>query len=496
MNRWVGELAVASICGVLLGCGGGSSSDEVTPAAAEVVSVGTITGFGSVIVNGVRFDDSGATVTINDQAASSAQLKVGMVVQVEGSVNACPSADVALCEGIAARIRFRSNIEGPITTINRLTNTLQVMGRDIVVDDTTVFEGTTAADLAGLSVGDMVSVSGLAEQEHVRARLLERTGTFQNGTTPVMLYGLAASVNTSLGTCAVDGVQVRFQGVPASDLPTGGVANGQYVNVQGKVYDNGVMTADRIQLRDRISYPDASVVEVEGFVSGFISVANFIVGGQQVDATGAIFRNGTATDLKDGVKVEVEGTMADAVLVASKVIFRQEVNAQIVAPIQSKNGSTASFVVLGQSVLTTPLTLFLDSSGKGGRATPTLGYADLAVADRVDVRAYKDSAGKLVARLVERTDPDPVLIAKGPVDVKAPVTKFTMLGIDVATGASTRYRDEFSNLISDAEFYALLQVPPAPPSTTRVQGVASATSLSTIDATRSTSTRGEVELAH
>ena len=32
--------------------------------------------------------------------------------------------------GIATRIRFRNNLEGPVTAINRLTNTLQVMGLD------------------------------------------------------------------------------------------------------------------------------------------------------------------------------------------------------------------------------------------------------------------------------------------------------------------------------------------------------------------------------
>ena len=480
MKRWMNGLVAASLCGWLLGCGGGSSTDDVAPATTPIVSVGVITGFGSVVVNGVRFDDSRATVTINDQTATSAQLKIGMVVQVEGSVNACPNAELALCEGIAARVRFRNNLEGPVTTVNRLTNTLQVMGRDIVVDDLTVFDGTTLSGLAGVNVGDMVMVSGLTEQARVRARLIQRTGIFQDGSTPVVVHGLVANVNTSLGTCTVDGVQVRFQGVAAADLPANGVANGQYVAAQGRAYGGGVMAADRLQLRDRISYPDATLVALEGYVSGYLSAASFIVGGQQVDATKAVFLNGVAADLKDGVKVQVEGTVVGAVLVASKVNFRQEVSAQIVAPIQSKNSTGASFVLLGQNVTTTPLTLFLDSSSKGGRATPTLAYADLAVSDRVDVRLFKDSAGKLVATLVERTDPDPMLIVRGKVDSKAPLTSFTLVGIGVSTGPATRYRDESSTLVSDAAFYALLQVPPAAPTMVRAQGVASPTAKPSI----------------
>jgi hypothetical protein len=82
------------------------------------------------------------------------------------------------------------------------------------------------------------------------------------------------------------------------------------------------------------------------------------------------------------------------------------------------------------------------------------------------------------------------------VDSKSPLTRLGLLGIDVATGPATRYRDTLGNLISDIDFYALLQVPPAMPTIVRVQGEALAGSLNTIDATRATSTRGEVEIAH
>ena len=421
-----------------------------------------------------------------------------MVVAVEGGVSACPNADVALCEGVATRIRFRNNLEGPITAINRLTNTLQVMGREVVVDDSTAFDGTSVSDLSALAVGDVVAVSALTEQNRLRARLLQRTGVFTDGATPIMVHGQVANLNAASGTCTVDGVAVRFQGLSAGDLPAGGLAEGQYASVQGRRFGSGLMTADRIQLRDRISYPDASAVELEGHVSGFVSVADFLVDAQRVDASAAVFRNGTAADLKDGAKVEVEGTMSGAVLRASKVIFRLEANAQIVAPIQRKDAGVVSLTVLGQGVVTTPLTQFVEHVAAGGSLGGPLSgisYADLAVNDRVDVRAYKDSTGMLVATRVERTEPSPLLIAKGAVDAKAPVTQLTLLGIEVDTGAATRYRDAIGNLINDIAFFDLVQAPPAVPTIVRAQGVASTTSANAIDSTRSASTHGEVEIA-
>ncbi len=550
----------------LLGACGGDGGDSASPPAAEPKAgtfVGTITGFGSVIVNGIRFDDSGAVVTINDQPGTVAQLKVGMVVTIEGSVHACPNPDVVLCTGVASRIRFRNNLDGPITAVNRLTNTIQVMGRLVELDDTTIVEGGTAADISGLAIGDVVWISGLEEQDRIRARLVERTSTYVPGTTPMQVYGTVSNVNAAQGTCTVDGVPVGFQALAPANLPPGGLANGQYVEVTGTGNGNGLVTADRIQDRDRISYPDATLVEIEGYVTSFVSVSDFVVAGQRVDASDAMFVNGTAADLKDGVKVEVEGTMSGALLIARKVIFRLEANAktmnvQIVAPIQSKAPATMSLTVLGKTVKTTPLTQFIDrvssaagpvrmaiavgaggsdsaggSAGAGGSTTaggsdnsggaggPTdsggsagaggtagaggsngaggppspLAYADLQVGDRVDVMAYQDASGALVATRVERTNPDVVLIARGPVDTKVPLIRLTLFGIDVTTGANTRYRDIDSNLITDAAFYALVQVPPAVPSVVRAQGIASAASGSTIDATRTADTRGEVEIA-
>jgi disulfide oxidoreductase YuzD len=96
---------------------------------------------------------------------------------------------------------------------------------------------------------------------------------------------------------------------------------------------------------------------------------------------------------------------------------------------------------------------------------------------------------------VERTTPDATLIIRAKVEAKTPTTTFKLVGIDVSTGPSTRYRDALSNLISADEFYALLQVSPAVPTMVRAQGVTSAVSMSTVDATRTNDTRGEVEVA-
>ena len=74
------SLIAALAIPVLFACGG---SDDPAPVAATQTtqtSVGTITAFGSVVVNGIRFDDSAATINMDDALTTRDRLRVGMVV--------------------------------------------------------------------------------------------------------------------------------------------------------------------------------------------------------------------------------------------------------------------------------------------------------------------------------------------------------------------------------------------------------------------------------
>lgn len=59
--RYVKTIAAVLAIPILSACGG---SDDPAPPAATQTAIGTISGFGSVIVNGIRFDDSAASVSM------------------------------------------------------------------------------------------------------------------------------------------------------------------------------------------------------------------------------------------------------------------------------------------------------------------------------------------------------------------------------------------------------------------------------------------------
>ena len=108
--RSAAALALALVVSIFIGCGGGGGSVAgVGSGGTGSFASGSISGFGSIVVNGIHYDESaasaaGAIQNEDGLVGSSASLKLGMVVNVTGSAisnryyNATP-------EGICIRDR-------------------------------------------------------------------------------------------------------------------------------------------------------------------------------------------------------------------------------------------------------------------------------------------------------------------------------------------------------------------------------------------------------
>ena len=112
--------AAACALSMLAACGGG---DDPAPGPTQT-AIGTISSFGSLVVNGVRFDDTAASITMDDSAGTRDRLRVGMVVQVRGRINANGT-------GVANTIRYNDCVQGPITAMNQVQNTVTVLGQTV-----------------------------------------------------------------------------------------------------------------------------------------------------------------------------------------------------------------------------------------------------------------------------------------------------------------------------------------------------------------------------
>lgn len=158
-GRLFGWLAAVFVMSVLMACGG-SGGDVAgvgtggTGTVSSVVSMGPISGFGSVIVAGVRYDDSNAVVSDEEgNVRSRAELKLGMVTTIHGR------ADFAAGSGVAESIRYGSELVGPVEHVDLAGNRFTVLGAQVSVKASTVFDERLAG-LAALRPGDVVEVYG------------------------------------------------------------------------------------------------------------------------------------------------------------------------------------------------------------------------------------------------------------------------------------------------------------------------------------------------
>ncbi len=422
------------------------------PATADIVAVGAITGFGSIHTNGVHFGTDSATVMMDGESAILSDLKVGMVVSIHGTVNQTTGA------AVASQIRFMDDAEGPITAMNRVTNTFEVLGRTVLFDELTVVDGATLDTLAN---GNMVQVSGQwRSQERIQATHIERKANAYADGMMMEVKGQISGLDPGTQHFNIGTQRCNYAG---ATLELGGatLADGMYVEVSSNSpMSNGDMVLDRIQLHDRDRDRDQTCTsdcnfELEGFVTSFTSATEFEVDGQPVTTTASTtYVNGTVDTLAIDVKLAVNGTLdTNGVLVADRIVFRLPSLIEIEADVEAINAAENSFTLIGVNVGTDDFTLFRDHSAIGD---PVFGFEDLAVGARVEVRAYLDG-GNVIATRVERDDADDSVTLKALVEmIDRP--SITMLGVTVTSDQDTVFQNLAKEVIDADGFFNLVVI--------------------------------------
>jgi uncharacterized protein DUF5666 len=420
------------------GGGGGSSSDNAPQAAAQsvpVISSGVVTGFGSVFVNGVRFETSSAAFTINGKPGTQADLRVGDVVKIHGHRDGSGNCT-------ADRIDFDDLVKGPVTSADAAAGMLVVLGQTVLVDaDTSFDDNIPGASLAGLAAGDIVEVSGMRRADgDIQATRVEA----KPAGTVFEVTGVASAVDTAVHKLNVTALVVDYSAATVQNFPTGQPRNGDLIEARGNsVNAGGELVASTIELkRDDDDDRDAGMeVEIEGLVTRFVSVSDFDVAGKPVTTTSTTrFENGTAADLALNVKVEAEGQVnASGVLVATKVQFKRQASARIEARVDSVDRAANKLVVLGIDVTVNANTRVEDNSDQ--RVT-NFNLSNVTAGDFVEVRGAElpaDSNDVVASRLERRRAENEVRL-RGIVDT-ATSPSFTILGVTIQTTAGTEFED-------------------------------------------------------
>lgn len=314
LTRWLSPFRapLAAVClAALAACGGGGGGDAPPPPlASSSYTAGAITGFGSVIVNGVRFDDSHAVIEDDDGGRHGADdLKLGAQVEVVAS-----TIDRSAGTGVATLIRFSSEIKGPVQAVDAAGGRLTVLGQQVLVTSRTVFDDRLAGGLAGLAVDSLVEV--YAQYDATQTAYVASRIEAEDSTREYRLRGLVEALDTSAKSLRIGAALIRY--ASATRLPTG-LANGQLVKIRLQTTPDadGAWQATRID-SGRSGLDDHGEAEVTGRINAWTSATSFSVDGLPVDASGASFREGQA-GIVLGALVEVEGRIVNGVLIASQV---------------------------------------------------------------------------------------------------------------------------------------------------------------------------------
>jgi hypothetical protein len=376
---------------LLPACGGGIDVAGVSSGGTGSYTSGTITGLGSVIVNGIRYAyDDNVNVTFDGTPGNAAALQLGMVVRIQGSAITAPATAGALATATATSIACGSEWKGPVADVNVGSGTFTVLGQTVRVLGTTVFEdGSFDETLNGLFVevyGYVNATDGSLQASRVEVESsapnsYRLTGVVSGWTETTFLLGSALinHANASKPVGLQDGQLVR---VALQTIPSGDAWLATEVKVED--YSNDLNDEDE--------------AEIEGAITSFASSTSFSVNGIPVDAS----RITPPAGLALGVRVEVKGSISGGAVIATEIEIETEDDIEsqefeFHGTVSSLNIVARTFVIRGYTVR------YID--GSGANATEfDLGAAVWQDGLNVEVKAELDSNGDLLATKVEVDD--------------------------------------------------------------------------------------------
>jgi Domain of unknown function (DUF5666) len=450
-------------------CGGGgggtSSTSSTTTTASNGIETGTLTGFGSVIVNGVEFSrktglaDNKIKLRFENQtSASEDKLRLGMNVTVRWELDASGNK-------VYKEVEFQPEMRGPIDDngVDLANNKLTVMGRAVQIETDTVLD--SLRDLAEINtdLGNLkhpeIEISGLDDGTVIHAtRIAKKSPDFAANTIKLAQIkgAIAASPAPTAASFKIGGVTINTNASTvfanfASNAPTAAdFAAGTLVEVKGTLAA-GVVTAARIEKKNALGVAKAEDnLRAKGIVIGTPDTTNktFTIGtpvgavSVTTDASTAFFKGATSTGIlfadivTAGAKLEVEGTLnASGAVLATKVKVELEKVVKIEGNVAAGAIDTAASTVKlnGVTVAVTALTRLTDLTN-----VPLASLKDVIANDHLQISGFIDPSGKVVAAALQRTANTGVIFIQGPVTAAAN-PNLTIMGVSVATTTTTNF---------------------------------------------------------
>ncbi|MGB1254466.1 MAG: DUF5666 domain-containing protein [Thiolinea sp.] len=445
--KHLAKLALLSGALLLGGCIEGAGTQLADGIGGTGITMGRLTGFGSVYVNGIHFNTDNAQF-IRDGASADSQsdFNIGEIIRVEGTVNADRKT------GIASKVIYSDVLEGSVTRVAD-GHILKIMEQMVITDQLTVFHGFKR--LADLKIDNIVEVSGYTDANgNIKATSIKLLSEAYESGAILEIEGTVSQLNVAAQTFKINDLTVHYSQAQLIDLTHAELRNGIYLAVTTNQEINAsiMIAAELIKLDDALE--KGVIYEIEGLVSYFLATGYFEVDGFPVSTNeDTTFENGTAADIDEDSLLIVTGTAnAQGIIVAESVIlidYSTEIYME--TTISAVDQASQTIKVLGQTVNVDTHTLLSDDTTDD---FVVLNLTQFAVGTPVYIVVYRDQNDDYSASRLSKITPIDSTYLSGQIEnLDIAQGQFTLFRQNITSNASTLFLDENFNELSQQEFF-------------------------------------------
>lgn len=342
---------------LLSACGGGGGAEtktgvggtgDPTPPADALTASGPLSTIGVAGIAATGLDDRASAIFINTQGGQSFNaLKLGMVAEVAGTI---PTNATSTTSGTATNINVQSAVVGTISAVDITNARLSVAPLTVLVDQNTIFEGSSS--FTTMSAGNRVEVYGTLQAES-KTILATRIILLPSApTAAIELLGIATNVTPF--QFSIQGISISTAGVSSVITPTGtvpgttSIVENTRVRVLGTYFSNGnSISANQIIAGIPATRADNAILVLDGIVQSLGTNGRFRLNDTDVETTAA-----NAATLTVGSRVQVKGRKTAGVLIATD--FRRIATGERIQYVVQGDianfVSTANFTVRGEII--------------------------------------------------------------------------------------------------------------------------------------------------
>lgn len=391
------------------------------------VTVGEVSDYGSIFVNGIELDTRQAEIFVEgslagtgDQAAVT-HLPIGQQVVVQGSI----TDDL---NGEALRVDAFYRVIGPVLELETLddqTLSLNVMGQTVFVDQVTTLSGVSLATLTAdmvLQISGPMDGSGAIHAGHISLVAEQMAADRQ-----VAVKGRIQHLNEPQQRFQINALTVDYsQAQVAPDLLT----EERAVQIQGTL-TNDTLTAGSVQAFDTESFDSVENFSVDGFITAALGLDLWRMGDYRIRLDEAtLFEGLEPDDLTTGIRIRASGRMQNRILAVRRVTATAHVRMESnVATVDIPN---RVITLAGAEATAIHVNLLTHIHGDA------LTLAGIAPGDHLRVLAHRRADPSVIATDIFKNptdNQDDRFLLQGPV-TEINNTQFVLLATSIDTGAN------------------------------------------------------------